>query len=443
MSNQALRPCVRIIGGGLAGSEAAFQLAKRGKSVELCEMRIGGRRTPAHRTSDLGELVCSNSLKSTDPFTSSGLLKEELSLLGSFMLEVASRTSVPAGGALAVDRGKFARKVTETVLSLDLVELNSVEVKEILPGVPTIVASGPLTSESLSLSLGSILGEENLYFYDAISPILTDDSIDRTIAYLGSRYGKGGEDYLNCAMDSVEYDRFYDALVGADLTPARDFEEERYFDACLPVEVIAKRGKDALRFGPMRPVGLNLPESGRRAHAVVQLRREDREGTMWNMVGFQTRLKRSEQERVFRTIPGLENAGFHRHGSVHRNTFVNTPGALTKYFQPRRAGWEKVLLAGQITGVEGYVESIASGLVAAINLSRIIDGREPVLPPGTTMTGALLGYTTGADPARFQPMNVNFGLLPHHGSGKGRDRKKKQAERALLDMERWAREILG
>jgi methylenetetrahydrofolate--tRNA-(uracil-5-)-methyltransferase len=443
MSSPALRPRVRIIGGGLAGSEAAFQLAKRGKSVELYEMRRGGHRTPAHRTPDLGELVCSNSLKSIDPNTSGGLLKKELALLGCFLLDAASRTSVPAGGALAVDRVKFAEKVTETILSLDLVELSSVEVNQILPEIPTIVASGPLTSGGLSRSLGGILGEDNLYFYDAISPILTDESIDRTILFLGSRYGKGGEDYLNCAMNEAEYDRFYDALVSAELTPAREFEEEKYFDACLPVEVIAKRGRDALRFGPLRPVGLSNPAGGRRAHAVVQLRREDREGTMWNMVGFQTRLTQPEQKRVFRTIPGLENARFHRFGSVHRNTFVNTPAALTEFFQPRRDGWKGVLFAGQITGVEGYVESIASGLIAAINLSRIIDGREPELPPGTTMTGALLRYITTADPARFQPMNVNFGLLPHPGSGRGRDKKKRQVERALHDMERWAGEVLG
>jgi methylenetetrahydrofolate--tRNA-(uracil-5-)-methyltransferase len=433
---------VRVVGGGLAGSEAAFQLAKKGLEVELYEQRIGGGKTPAHQTNDLGELVCSNSLKSIDPLTSSGILKEELVLMGSFLIELAFKSRIPAGRALAVDRGDFSRRITEAISSTQGIELKGDEITEISPEIPTIIASGPLTSAALADNLRDLFGEENLYFYDAISPILTDDSIDKSRTYLASRYGKGGDDYLNCPLDREEYALFYEALQGAELAAIRDFEEEKYFEACLPIEVIAGRGKDTLRFGPMRPVGLNLPESGKRPYAVVQLRREDRDGTMWNMVGFQTRLKFPEQRKVFSLIPALRDAEFLRYGSVHRNTFVNTPGVLSEYFQPRKKGWDKVLFAGQLTGVEGYVESIASGLLAAVNLRKVIEGGDPVLPPCTTLTGALLRYLQAADPRHFQPMNVNFGLLPPPGSGKGREKKKRQAERALLDMKSWVEEVL-
>jgi len=326
-------PPVRVIGGGLAGCEAAFWLAKRGLHVSLSEMRIGGGRTPAHQTQDLAELVCSNSLKSIDPVTSSGILKEELKLLGCSLLDLAFETRVPAGGALAVDRRNFSRQLTARLSSLDGVSVAGEEVRSLSPEVPTIIASGPLTSASLAAFLADLLGADNLFFYDAISPVLAADSIDRTRVYETSRYGKGGDDYLNCPMDRGEYERFYEALLTAECSIPREFEKKHLFEACLPVEVIAGRGKDALRFGPLRPVGLNIPGTGRRPFAVVQLRREDIQGSMWNMVGFQTRLKYPEQERVFRMIPGLGESEFLRYGSVHRNTFVNSPGVLTRFFQ--------------------------------------------------------------------------------------------------------------
>jgi methylenetetrahydrofolate--tRNA-(uracil-5-)-methyltransferase len=432
---------VMVVGGGLAGSEAAFQLAARGFQVELHEMRLGCGNTPAHRTHRLGELVCSNSLKSVDPLTSAGMLKQELSMMESFLLRVAFSTRVPAGNALAVDRNRFAEEITKELSSLSRVRLVEREVEEISPEAPTIIASGPLTSAALSMHLQDIFGEDNLSFYDAISPIIAGDSIERSRTFLAARYGKGGDDYLNCPFDAAEYERFHEALVAADLTSRRAFEDARYFEACLPVEVIAARGKDALRFGPMRPVGLSLPGSGKRPHAVVQLRREDAHGTMWNMVGFQTRLTYTEQARIFRMIPGLGRAGFLRYGSIHRNTFVNTPAVLTDFFQPRKSSWEKVFLAGQLTGVEGYVESIASGILAAGNLARLLHGQEPVLPPDTTMTGALFRHVGCADPRHFQPMNVNMGLLPPYGSTRGKEKKMRQAERALRDMRDWVREV--
>ncbi len=436
-------PPVRVIGGGLAGCEAAFWLAKRGLHVSLSEMRIGGGRTPAHQTQDLAELVCSNSLKSIDPVTSSGILKEELKLLGCSLLDLAFETRVPAGGALAVDRRNFSRQLTARLSSLDGVSVAGEEVRSLSPEVPTIIASGPLTSASLAAFLADLLGADNLFFYDAISPVLAADSIDRTRVYETSRYGKGGDDYLNCPMDRGEYERFYEALLTAECSIPREFEKKHLFEACLPVEVIAGRGKDALRFGPLRPVGLNIPGTGRRPFAVVQLRREDIQGSMWNMVGFQTRLKYPEQERVFRMIPGLGESEFLRYGSVHRNTFVNSPGVLTRFFQPRHPGWETVFLAGQLTGVEGYVESIASGLVAALNVSRVLEGKQPVLPPVSTMTGALLTHIGNSDPAGFQPMNVNMGLLPAPGTGRGREKKKLQSGRAIEDMREWVMEVLS
>ncbi len=432
---------VTVVGGGLAGSEAAFQLAERCFDVRLFEMRRGGAGTPAHATSDLGELVCSNSLKSVDPLTAGGLLKKELSILGSILIEKAFDSRVPAGNALAVDRRAFSRAVTGVLGSHRRISIEPGEVSRLDPSRPTIVATGPLTSPALSARIESLLGSGNLFFYDAISPIVSDESIDRGRAFHASRYGKGGEDYLNCPLEREEYDRFFRALVEAEPAGRHEFEEERYFEACLPVEVIAGRGRDSLRFGPMRPVGLTNPLTGRRPHAVLQLRREDAAGSMWNLVGFQTRLKRPEQRRVFRMIPALREAEFLRYGSIHRNTFVNTPRVLTSFFQPRTPGWERLIFAGQITGVEGYVESIASGLLAALNIARLASGREPVLPPRTTMLGGLLSYIGSADPGRFQPMNVNFGLLPHPGDGRGREKKKLQADRALADMQAWAREV--
>jgi methylenetetrahydrofolate--tRNA-(uracil-5-)-methyltransferase len=436
-------PPVRVVGGGLAGSEAAFQLAKRGVPVHLHEMRLGAGSTPAHRSRDLGELVCSNSFKSTDSLTASGLFKRELSLMGSLLLEKAFESQVPAGTALAVDRNAFSHAITGFLSSLPGIVLSGEEVVDIDPAIPTVIATGPLTSPGLAGILSTVLGEDHLSFYDAISPILSSSSIDRENAYLGTRYGKAGDDYLNCPLDREEYARFYEALITAESAPHHEFEEEKYFEACLPVEVIAKRGKESLLFGPMRPVGLSHPVTGRRPYAVVQLRREDREGSMWNMVGFQTRLTYPAQAKVFRMIPALRDAEFFRYGSVHRNTFVNSPAVLTEFFQPKRPGWENVILAGQLTGVEGYVESIASGLLAGINISRILEGKEPVMPPRATMTGSLFSYIAHASPDRFQPMNVNFGLLPAPAEAKGRERKRLQGERAIAAMEVWVRETLS
>ena len=434
-------PTIHVVGGGLAGSEAAWQLAERGHDVVVHEMRPL-RETPAHRTDRLAELVCSNTFKSTETTNAHGLLKAEMRLLGSLILTAADDARVPGGSALTVDREVFSRGVHERITAHPRIRVERGE-SNTLPDVG-IIATGPLTSESLAEAIRARLGVESLAFYDAIAPIIARESIDDAIAFRASRYGKETMDeagdegaYLNCPFTREEYDAFLDALTTADQATAHDFDAVPYFEGCMPVEEMARRGRDTLRFGPMKPVGLEDPRTGRRPYAVVQLRMEDRAGRMWNMVGFQTRLRYPEQQRVFRMIPALGEAEFLRFGSIHRNSYVNSPASLSPTLALRDA--PNTMFAGQLTGVEGYTESSATGLVAGINLSRQLHGEEPVLPPPTTMLGALYRYLREADPRHFQPMNANFGLmdeLPEKIRDK-REKRERLAARALSEMERW------
>jgi methylenetetrahydrofolate--tRNA-(uracil-5-)-methyltransferase len=436
---------VHVVGGGLAGSEAAFQLAERGHRVVLHEMRPV-RGTPAHKTDRLAELVCSNTFKSTEPTNAHGLLKAEMRLLGSLVLDAADQARVPAGSALAVDRDLFSGHVHERVHAHPLITVERGEVTT-LPE-PGIVATGPLTSEALAAAIAARLGVASLAFYDAIAPIVAAESIDTTIAFRAARWDKetmaeaAGEEgaYLNCPMSRDEFEAFLDALTAADQFTAHEFDQVPYFEGCMPAEEMARRGRDTLRFGPMKPVGLTDPRTGRRPWAVVQLRREDRAGRMWNLVGFQTRLRIPEQQRVFRMIPGLAEAEFLRFGSIHRNTYLNAPGGLSPHLALRDA--PTTLFAGQLTGVEGYTESTATGLLAAINLDRLLAGEAPVLPPPTTMLGALYRYLRESDPAHFQPMNANFGLLEELPDPPRDKRVKREAyaARALRDLEAWRQE---
>lgn len=433
-----------VIGGGLAGSEAAWQAAQRGLRVSLFEMRptLG---TGAHQTSDLAELVCSNSLGSNLPDRASGLLKNEARLLGSMLLEAAASAALPAGGALAVDRELFARLVTERIQGHPNIELIREEAKEI-PNTPAIIASGPLTSPSLSQSISGLSGEEHLYFFDAIAPVIHADSIDMSIAFRASRYGTGEQeegDYINCPFTKEEYYAFVEALLTAERIELHDFEEAiksgvkagHFFEGCLPVEIIAERGLDSLAFGPMRPVGLRDPRTGRRPYAIVQLRQDNLAGSLYNMVGFQTNLKFPEQKRVLRMIPGLENAEFMRYGQMHRNTFIASPKLLRPTLQHIQR--DDLFFAGQITGVEGYMGNIATGLLAGTNAARLHHNEELMILPQTTMLGALCHYVTHADLKDFQPMKANFGILPPlefaTKIGK-RERGKAYAERALEDL---------
>ncbi|NOY64129.1 MAG: methylenetetrahydrofolate--tRNA-(uracil(54)-C(5))-methyltransferase (FADH(2)-oxidizing) TrmFO [Nitrospirae bacterium] len=399
---------ITIIGGGLAGSEAAWQAAKRGISVKLYEMRPR-KMTPAHKTDLLAELVCSNSLRSKDPLSAPGLLKTELQLAGSIIMEAALHSEVPAGSALAVDRTVFSSYITEKIRSQPLIEIIHEEIEEIPDGF-CIIATGPLTSNALSESLKRLLGEEHLYFYDAIAPIVDAETIDFSKVFRASRYGKGGDDYLNCPMNKEEYERFYNALIEADTVGKREFEDMKVFEGCMPIEIMARRGPDTLRFGPMKPVGLTDPRTNKEPFAVVQLRIENRDRTAYNIVGFQTRLKWPEQRRVFRLIPGLEHAEFLRYGSIHRNTFINGPLFLNKDLSLKIK--DSIYLAGQITGVEGYIESTAMGLIAGINLSRRIKGLPFVPVPPETAHGSLIRYITESEHQGFQPSNINFALLP-------------------------------
>jgi methylenetetrahydrofolate--tRNA-(uracil-5-)-methyltransferase len=435
-----------VVGGGLAGSEAAWQAAEQGLQVALYEMRPG-LPTGAHVTDSLAELVCSNSLGSDLPDRASGVLKNELRRMGSLLMQVAADTALPAGGALAVDRETFAAEVTRRVEAHPRIDL----VREEMPAVPdglTIIASGPLTSSSLSKDIARLSGKQHLYFFDAISPIVTLESINMDIAFRASRYGRGDEeqgDYINCPFNKQEYEAFVAALLTAERIELRGFESEitqgvkagmhEFFEGCLPVEIIAERGERALAFGPMRPVGLDDPRTGRRPYAVLQLRQDNLAGTLYNLVGFQTNLKFTEQKRIFRMIPGLENAQFERYGQMHRNTFINSPALLDSTLQFRTRS--DLFFAGQITGVEGYVGNIATGLLAGLNAARQYRS-EPLLDlPPTTMLGALCHYVTHADASDFQPMKANFGILPAvtgmEKSGR-RARAGAYAERALADL---------
>jgi len=431
-----MSPRVTIVGGGLAGCEAAWQLARRGIGVDLHEMRPA-KPTPVHQTGDLAELVCSNSLRGNALDQAAGLLKEEMRRLDSLVVRVADSVKVPAGSALAVDRGLFARRMTEAIEALPLVRLVRGEVTRIPDDPVTIVATGPLTSEPLADEIAAFVGSGHLHFFDAVSPVVEADSIDFERAFRASRYGKGGDDYLNCPLGEAEYDAFYAALTSAECASVHDFEKELFFEGCLPVEVIASRGKDTLRFGPMKPVGLADPRSGRRPHAVVQLRQDNLAASHWSIVGFQTQLKWGEQKRVFQLIPGLERAEFVRFGMIHRNTYVNAPSSLEPTFETRRR--PGLFFAGQMSGVEGYVESAASGLVAGLAASFRARGEEPLALPSDTALGALGRYIARSDPEHYQPTNIAFGLLPELGS-RVRDKAKKRlalAERALASLERF------
>lgn len=435
---------LHIIGGGLAGSEAAWQLAERGHPVALHEMRPV-RSTAAHKTDRLAELVCSNTFKSTETTNAHGLLKAEMRAMGSMVLACADAARVPGGSALTVDRDVFSAGVHERIHAHPLISVVRDEISEI-PS-PGIIATGPLTSDALAESIGARLGIASLAFYDAIAPIIASESIDTSVAFRASRWDKEtmeGADaagaYLNCAFTRDEYEAFIDALIAGDQFTAKEFDAVPYFEGCMPAEEMARRGRDTLRFGPMKPIGLTDPRTGRRPWAVVQLRQEDRGGRMWNLVGFQTRLRIPEQQRVFRLIPGLENAEFLRYGSIHRNTYLNAPGALTPHLSLRDD--PMVLFAGQLTGVEGYTESTATGLLAAINLSRMLVGDEPIIPPANTMLGALYRYMREAEPKHFQPMNANFGLLDELDTPV-RDKQVKReryAERALRELSVWMAE---
>jgi methylenetetrahydrofolate--tRNA-(uracil-5-)-methyltransferase len=433
---------VTVVGGGLSGSEAAYQLAERGHDVTLHEMRPV-RGTPAHQTELLGEIVCSNTFKSEDPQNAHGLLKLEMDALGaggSLLLACAREARIPGGTALTVDRREFAERMTAAVQGHPRIAVVRDEVRD-LPDGPAIVATGPLTSDALSQSIRGALGDEGLAFFDAIAPVIAAESIDRETVFSASRWGKGEAeegDYLNCPMTKEQYEAFIEALKGGEEHAGHDWENVPYFEGCLPIEVMAHRGDDTLRFGPMKPVGLPVPQwDGKRAWAVVQLRREDRAGNLWNMVGFQTRLRIPEQKRIFRMIPGLEEAEFLRWGSIHRNTYLNFPARLSAHGSLRDR--PELLFAGQITGVEGYTESTATGILAAVNLDRIVRGLEPTVPPPTTMMGGLLRYLRDSDPKHFAPMNSNFGLLDpleEHVKDKAR-RRELLVERARADFAAW------
>ena len=437
---------VHVVGGGLAGSEAAWQLAERGVEVVLHEMRPV-RGTAAHKTERLAELVCSNTFKSTEVSNAHGLLKAEMRELGCLVLECADEARVAAGSALAVDRDAFSTAVTSRVVVHERIRVEREEVTAI-PS-PAVIATGPLTSDALAAAVRERLGVDALAFYDAIAPIVSLESVDQSIVFRASRYGKetmadAGEEgaYLNCPMTREEYEAFLDALTTADQHQGHDFDAVPYFEGCMPVEEAARRGRETLRFGPMKPVGLRDPRTGREPWAVVQLRREDRAGRMWNLVGFQTRLRIPEQQRVLRMIPGLAEAEFLRYGSIHRNSYLNSPAALSPHLSLRDD--PRVLFAGQVTGVEGYTESTATGLLAGVNLARLLAGHEPVLPPPTTMLGALYRHLREADPRHFQPMNANFGLLDDLDVRVKDKRRKREllAERALADLRAW-RDAVG
>lgn len=429
-----------VIGGGLAGAEAAWQAAERGAQVRLYEMRPA-RQTPAHRTDKLAEIVCSNSLKSDEPGTAPFLLKEELRRAGSLIMEAAAATRVPAGAALAVDRHAFADYVTQKISAHPRIALVREEATRIPEHEITIVAAGPLCSDALATEIARLTGQDHLYFYDAIAPIVAADSIDMSIAFRAARYGKGGDDYLNCPLNEEEYERFYQALITAKSVPLHRFEETRWFEACLPIEELARRGRDTLRFGPMKPVGLIDPRTGREPFAVVQLRQESVLADAYNIVGFQNHLRYGEQARVLRLIPGLERAEFLQFGQIHRNTYICAPRVLAPTLQVRAR--PQLFFAGQITGVEGYVESVAMGWLAGVNAARLSRGLEPVTAPARTAIGALARYVSSADANNYQPINITFALLEplsreeRRGLRTKRERHMRQVELALRAWEEW------
>lgn len=429
MQSGNMKNTIKIIGGGLSGAECAFQLLERGFSVEMYEMRPNST-TGAHSTGDIAEVVCSNSLKSEEPSTASGTLKDELKILGCKLLEIARECRVPSGSALAIDREQFSKVVLEKLNSYENFKLYREEVCEI-DDTPTIIATGPLTSPKMAEYIGSLTGNKRLFFYDAIAPIVEFDSIDMEKAYFGGRYGKGGDDYLNLPMQRDEYEVFYKELINADTVILKNFEKKELFQGCMPIEEMAKRGSDTIRFGPLKPVGLSHPITGEKAYAVVQLRKENVAGNCFNLVGFQTNLKFGEQKRVLSLIPALHNAEFVRYGEMHRNTYINSPDVLNSDF--RLKGDRKIYIAGQLSGVEGYVESIMSGMFAGIYMARELEGREKFMPSDKTICGALMRYVSSCV-GEFQPMNANFGILP---SIVLRDKKKRKLayhDRAVEDM---------
>ncbi len=431
---------VKVVGAGLAGSEAAYQVAKRGGAVHLYEMRPR-IKTPAHKTALFAELVCSNSLKSEDIENASGLLKKELRILGSLIMRCAERSRVPSGMSLSVDRKLFGMHISDRILSNPMIQLIPEEVRDI-GDETTVIATGPLTSDALSKSLRGLLGEEYFYFYDATSPIVDAETIDTSQGFWGSRYGKGGPDYFNIPLDEGLYKRFVEELLRAEKHEEKPFENLKNFEGCKPIEDLAERGIDTLRFGPMKPVGLKDPKTRKEPYAVIQLRKENTSGTMLSMVGFQTRLKWKEQERVFRMIPALKNAVFLRFGYLHRNSFINSPKHLNEYLQLREK--PNVFLGGQITGCEGYLESTALGLIAGINAIRFERGLPLVTPPETTMTGSLIRYIVTSPEKEFQPINANFGLLPPlEKRVKKREKRVLLAKRAIKSMEDWIKNLEG
>ncbi|SDT45592.1 methylenetetrahydrofolate--tRNA-(uracil-5-)-methyltransferase [Paenibacillaceae bacterium GAS479] len=434
-------PHVTVIGAGLAGSEAAWQIASQGVPVKLYEMRPV-KQTPAHHTDKFAELVCSNSLRANGLANAVGVLKEEMRQLGSLILGAADRNAVPAGGALAVDRDGFSGDVTGTLRNHPLITVCNEEITDIPTDGITVIATGPLTAPSLATAIKELMGEEYFYFYDAAAPIVEKDSIDMEKVYLASRYDKGEAAYLNCPMTEEEFERFHEALITAETAALKEFEKEVYFEGCMPIEVLAQRGKQTVLFGPMKPVGLINPRTGKIPHAVIQLRQDNAAGTLYNLVGFQTHLKWGEQKRVFSLIPGLENAEFVRYGVMHRNTFINSPKLLEATYQFK--GRDNLFFAGQMTGVEGYVESAASGLLAGMNAGRLAKGQEPIVLPQETALGSMAHYITTADFKHFQPMNANFGLFPPLEK-RIRNKKEKNesiANRALSALEQFKREQL-
>ncbi|MGD6854631.1 FADH(2)-oxidizing methylenetetrahydrofolate--tRNA-(uracil(54)-C(5))-methyltransferase TrmFO [Bacillus infantis] len=430
---------INVIGAGLAGSEAAWQIAKRGMKVNLYEMRPV-KQTPAHHTDKFAELVCSNSLRANNLTNAVGVLKEEMRMLDSVIIHSADACAVPAGGALAVDRHEFAGKVTEQVRNHPNVTVMNEEVTEIPEGI-TVIATGPLTSESLSKQLKELTGEDHLYFYDAAAPIIEKDSINMEKAYLKSRYDKGEAAYINCPMTEEEFETFYNALISAETVPLKEFEKEIFFEGCMPIEVMANRGKKTMLFGPMKPVGLEDPRTGKRPYAVVQLRQDDAAGTLYNIVGFQTHLKWGPQKEVLRLIPGLEEAEIVRYGVMHRNTFINSPKVLEATYQFRNR--DGLFFAGQMTGVEGYVESAASGLIAGINAARLAEGKELLEFPHETAIGSMARYITTTNSKNFQPMNANFGLFPELPAKiKGKqERNEQHANRALETIQNFVKNM--